>query len=62
MQTMPEELPELFANNRSYADFSEAEWLQIFEKTNRDDPEGFVPLTDIEYWADQKANILEGFA
>lgn len=37
--------------------YTVAQWRSLFEQINADDPGNFVPLTDVEYYADQIQNL-----
>jgi len=46
-------------STKPFSEFTEEEWQRLHEQVNNDDPEGFVPLSDREYWLEQQANLLE---
>lgn len=35
------------------------EWRDLVDRINKDDSDGFVPLTDHAYWANQIFNLME---
>lgn len=42
---------------RTCMNYTVAQWRSLFEQINADDPDNCVPLTDVDYYADQIQNL-----